>query len=461
MPGCVPVVVEVPSFFGRASSRGTDTVLGYAGTWHGVYSLPLSLLVVIPLPWRHLLTSLGSGRFAGAVTISWPPPLAARSAHAPPPPSGRGEAGFPRRFAAAQAPGSKAPPTGCARDGGKAGATQGRVRGWTQSARGGGGGWVWKGGMSAGRCVVTSRRRDVAPAPRAGGVACGGSGTAAPVLGRPSRSGGGGGPQDAGSGGVRQAVGHRQRRLRPPGGLWALRQAGVVRPVPPRLLPRAGGIQGRPAAAWRRPRLLRRGGGGGGGEGSGAFVRERRDSPGPVRSGPVAALSAARPGPRSLGRPEPPAGSGNGAARLLEVRWWFLCLGPPGSSGICGEALAVSAECSWSRLILASSFCNGSLSVSLKWNAFVQMKTLVVSFRWRLFVRWSLCRMHLSLPAITSIILLSCRWIGILALYTVHKGQFNCPGGGLLHSYLLVLLILLASIICALSALVYVSMQGK
>uniref|UniRef100_A0A8B9IIC9 Diacylglycerol lipase-beta n=1 Tax=Anser cygnoides TaxID=8845 RepID=A0A8B9IIC9_ANSCY len=37
---------------------------------------------------------------------------------------------------------------------------------------------------------------------------------------------------------------------------------------------------------------------------------------------------------------------------------------------------------------------------------------------------------------------------------------FNCPGGGLLHSYLLVLLVLLAAIICALSALVYVSMQG-
>ncbi|KFV12909.1 Sn1-specific diacylglycerol lipase beta, partial [Pterocles gutturalis] len=67
---------------------------------------------------------------------------------------------------------------------------------------------------------------------------------------------------------------------------------------------------------------------------------------------------------------------------------------------------------------------------------------------------------HFSLPAITFIILLPCRWIGILALYAVHKGQFNCPGGGLLHSYLLVLLILLASIICALSALVYISMQG-
>uniref|UniRef100_A0A8C0FDG8 Diacylglycerol lipase-beta n=1 Tax=Bubo bubo TaxID=30461 RepID=A0A8C0FDG8_BUBBB len=68
--------------------------------------------------------------------------------------------------------------------------------------------------------------------------------------------------------------------------------------------------------------------------------------------------------------------------------------------------------------------------------------------------------MHFSLPTITFIIFLPCRWIGILALYTVHKGQFNCPGGGLLHSYLLVLLILLASIICALSALVYISMQG-
>ncbi|KAF2976724.1 hypothetical protein EK904_009251, partial [Melospiza melodia maxima] len=51
-------------------------------------------------------------------------------------------------------------------------------------------------------------------------------------------------------------------------------------------------------------------------------------------------------------------------------------------------------------------------------------------------------------------------WIGIFVLYTVHKGQFNCPGGGLLHSYLLGLIILLASIICALCALVYVSMQG-
>lgn len=55
---------------------------------------------------------------------------------------------------------------------------------------------------------------------------------------------------------------------------------------------------------------------------------------------------------------------------------------------------------------------------------------------------------------------LPCRWVGILVLYAVHKGQFSCPGGALLHSYLLVLLALLAAIICTLSALVYVSMQG-
>ncbi|XP_062999198.1 diacylglycerol lipase-beta isoform X2 [Elgaria multicarinata webbii] len=51
-------------------------------------------------------------------------------------------------------------------------------------------------------------------------------------------------------------------------------------------------------------------------------------------------------------------------------------------------------------------------------------------------------------------------WIGILVLYSVHKGEFNCAGGGLLHSYLLVLLILLAAIICALSSILYISMQG-
>ncbi|KAM9261645.1 diacylglycerol lipase-beta isoform 1-T1 [Cariama cristata] len=74
--------------------------------------------------------------------------------------------------------------------------------------------------------------------------------------------------------------------------------------------------------------------------------------------------------------------------------------------------------------------------------------------------RWAIGSDDFVLPGAFELFVRLVWWIGILALYTVHKGQFNCPGGGLLHSYLLVLLILLTSIICALSALVYISMQG-
>ncbi|XP_037238591.1 diacylglycerol lipase-beta isoform X1 [Falco biarmicus] len=74
--------------------------------------------------------------------------------------------------------------------------------------------------------------------------------------------------------------------------------------------------------------------------------------------------------------------------------------------------------------------------------------------------RWAIGSDDFVLPGAFELFVRLVWWIGILVLYAVHKGQFNCPGGGLLHSYLLVLLILLASIICALSALVYVSMQG-
>ncbi|XP_071616745.1 diacylglycerol lipase-beta [Heliangelus exortis] len=74
--------------------------------------------------------------------------------------------------------------------------------------------------------------------------------------------------------------------------------------------------------------------------------------------------------------------------------------------------------------------------------------------------RWAIGSDDFVLPGAFELFVRLVWWIGILALYTVHKGHFNCPGGGLLRSYLLVLLILLASIICALSALVYVSMQG-
>ncbi|NWH60900.1 DGLB lipase, partial [Geococcyx californianus] len=74
--------------------------------------------------------------------------------------------------------------------------------------------------------------------------------------------------------------------------------------------------------------------------------------------------------------------------------------------------------------------------------------------------RWAIGSDDFVLPGAFELFVRLVWWIGILVLYTVHKGQFNCPGGGLLRSYLLVLLILLASIICVISALVYISMQG-
>jgi len=54
----------------------------------------------------------------------------------------------------------------------------------------------------------------------------------------------------------------------------------------------------------------------------------------------------------------------------------------------------------------------------------------------------------------------SLRWIGTLILYTLHKSSFDCHGGGVLHGYLVVLLVVLASIILSLCAIVYVSAQG-
>ncbi|NXL24213.1 DGLB lipase, partial [Setophaga kirtlandii] len=74
--------------------------------------------------------------------------------------------------------------------------------------------------------------------------------------------------------------------------------------------------------------------------------------------------------------------------------------------------------------------------------------------------RWAIGSDDFVLPGAFELFVRLVWWIGIFVLYTVNKGQFNCPGGGLLHIYLLGLIILLASIICVLCALVYVSMQG-
>lgn len=48
-----------------------------------------------------------------------------------------------------------------------------------------------------------------------------------------------------------------------------------------------------------------------------------------------------------------------------------------------------------------------------------------------------------------------------MILYTYHKGHFDCNGRGVLHSYLVGLLVVLALIILSLCAIVYVSAQGK
>lgn len=55
----------------------------------------------------------------------------------------------------------------------------------------------------------------------------------------------------------------------------------------------------------------------------------------------------------------------------------------------------------------------------------------------------------------------SFRWIGAIILYTYHKGHFDCNGKGVLHIYLVGLLVVLALIILSICAVVYVSAQGN
>ncbi|XP_016069105.1 PREDICTED: sn1-specific diacylglycerol lipase beta, partial [Miniopterus natalensis] len=52
------------------------------------------------------------------------------------------------------------------------------------------------------------------------------------------------------------------------------------------------------------------------------------------------------------------------------------------------------------------------------------------------------------------------RWLGILTLYLSHRGKLDCAGGVPLGTYLIVLIVLLAVIICTVSAIVCVSMKG-
>lgn len=74
--------------------------------------------------------------------------------------------------------------------------------------------------------------------------------------------------------------------------------------------------------------------------------------------------------------------------------------------------------------------------------------------------RWGIASDDLVFPGAFELFVRILWWIGTLVLYTLHKGRFDCPGGGVLHSYLVVLLVVLALIILSLCAIVYVSAQG-
>ncbi|XP_023687043.1 diacylglycerol lipase-beta [Paramormyrops kingsleyae] len=74
--------------------------------------------------------------------------------------------------------------------------------------------------------------------------------------------------------------------------------------------------------------------------------------------------------------------------------------------------------------------------------------------------RWVIASDDLVFPGAFELFIRVIWWIGTLVLYTNHKGRFDCPGGSLLHTYLVVLLVLLAAIILSLIAIVYVSAQG-
>ncbi|XP_006637413.1 diacylglycerol lipase-beta [Lepisosteus oculatus] len=74
--------------------------------------------------------------------------------------------------------------------------------------------------------------------------------------------------------------------------------------------------------------------------------------------------------------------------------------------------------------------------------------------------RWGIASDDLVFPGAFELFIRIIWWTGTLVLYSVHKGRFDCKGGGTLHSYLIVLLVLLAAIILSLCALVYASMQG-
>ncbi|KAJ8793363.1 hypothetical protein J1605_019414 [Eschrichtius robustus] len=74
--------------------------------------------------------------------------------------------------------------------------------------------------------------------------------------------------------------------------------------------------------------------------------------------------------------------------------------------------------------------------------------------------RWAIASDDLVFPGVFELFVRVLWWMGILTLYLVHRGKLDCPGGVLLSSYLIMLIILLAVIIGTVSAIVCVSMKG-
>ncbi|KAM3591880.1 uncharacterized protein V6R79_008957 [Siganus canaliculatus] len=74
--------------------------------------------------------------------------------------------------------------------------------------------------------------------------------------------------------------------------------------------------------------------------------------------------------------------------------------------------------------------------------------------------RWGIASDDFVFPGAFELFIRILWWIGTLILFTYHKGNFDCNGKGVLHSYLVGLLVVLALIILSLCAIVYVSARG-
>ncbi|XP_077407579.1 diacylglycerol lipase-beta isoform X2 [Vanacampus margaritifer] len=74
--------------------------------------------------------------------------------------------------------------------------------------------------------------------------------------------------------------------------------------------------------------------------------------------------------------------------------------------------------------------------------------------------RWGIASDDLVFPGAFELFIRALWWIGTIILYSYHKGHFDCNGKGVLHIYLIGLMVVLALIILSLCAIVYVSAQG-